>query len=394
MTVKVDKEYLARKSRASKSSATLKSSLARGNSFSHKVKNGGAGYSKSVRENVNRKGASKEVLVKISGGARAAQGIKNTIDYISRESELPIITDENIKVEGKDVAFAKDYMVDANDPRQATDENGEAKGKITQNFVFSAPSTAKVSSEDMLNSVHKVMKEKYPNNRFVMAYHEDTKDHPHVHVVMRTKCNEGFNTYIKKADLRDIRSGLASDLQSKGYDVKATHKQHVGLNKRIQDEHNRSPNRMKGVYEVVDFGRDHFNHDKRNKMQNFLKVKTLNKGVEKTYWGTDFEKHISENNIRIGDLVKVKKLAQVEVNVPKNQKDGVVTEWMKTHKNAWEVTNLGARVEKQKQELTPVFKTRPEQGIKQAQGYEKFMTKRSEVLKNDDKLKSRIKIGF
>ena len=41
----------------------------RKSAFAHKVKNGGKNYSKNVKERVNRKGATKEVVVKISGGA-------------------------------------------------------------------------------------------------------------------------------------------------------------------------------------------------------------------------------------------------------------------------------------------------------------------------------------
>ncbi len=41
------------------------------------------------------------------------------------------------------------------------------------------------------------MNKKYPNHRFVLGYHNDKKEHPHVHVVFRIRDNDG-----KRADIR------------------------------------------------------------------------------------------------------------------------------------------------------------------------------------------------
>ncbi|MDQ9367464.1 hypothetical protein RF150_25825, partial [Escherichia coli] len=64
MGVYVDKEFrVKRKS----------SEAGRKSAFAHKVKNGGKNYQRNVQERINRKGASKEVVVKISGGAITRQ---------------------------------------------------------------------------------------------------------------------------------------------------------------------------------------------------------------------------------------------------------------------------------------------------------------------------------
>ncbi len=70
MGVYVDKEHRVKR----KSSENGRKSA-----FAHKVKNGGKNYSRNVQERINRKGASKEVVVKISGGAVTRQGIRNSI---------------------------------------------------------------------------------------------------------------------------------------------------------------------------------------------------------------------------------------------------------------------------------------------------------------------------
>lgn len=321
MGVSVDKEYrVKRKS----------SEAGRKSAFAHKVKNGGKNYQRNVQERINRKGASKEVVVKISGGAITRQGIRNSIDYMSRESELPVMSESGQVWKGDEIQEAKEHMVDrANDPQNVMNDKGKENKKVTQNIVFSPPVSAKVKPEDLLESVRKTMHKKYPNHRFVLGYHNDKKDHPHVHVVFRIRDEDGKRTDIRKKDLREIRTGFCEELKLKGYDVKATHRQQQGLNQSIRDAHSTAPKRQKGVYEVVDVGYDHYQHDKTKPKQHFLKLKTLNKGVEKTYWGADFGDLTSRENVKKGDLVKLKKLGQKEVKIPALDKHGVVSEFGK-----------------------------------------------------------------
>ncbi len=39
---------------------------------------------------------------------------------------------------------------------------------------------------------------------------------------------------------------------------------------------------------MVDFGRDNYLFKSENRQQNYITVKTLNKGTETTYWGKEF----------------------------------------------------------------------------------------------------------
>lgn len=149
MGVYVDKEYRVKR----KSSENGRKSA-----FAHKVKNGGKNYSRNVQERINRKGASKEVVVKISGGAITRQGIRNSIDYMSRESELPVMSESGRVWTGDEILEAKEHMIDrANDPQHVMNDKGKENKKITQNIVFSPPVSAKVKPEDLLESVRKTM---------------------------------------------------------------------------------------------------------------------------------------------------------------------------------------------------------------------------------------------
>lgn len=149
MGVYVDKEHRVKR----KSSENGRKSA-----FAHKVKNGGKNYSRNVQERINRKGASKEVVVKISGGAVTRQGIRNSIDYMSRESELPVMSESGRVWTGDEILEAKEHMIDrANDPQHVMNDKGKENKKITQNIVFSPPVSAKVKPEDLLESVRKTM---------------------------------------------------------------------------------------------------------------------------------------------------------------------------------------------------------------------------------------------
>ncbi|EQA8642685.1 spore coat protein CotH, partial [Escherichia coli] len=139
MGVYVDKEHRVKR----KSSENGRKSA-----FAHKVKNGGKNYSRNVQERINRKGASKEVVVKISGGAVTRQGIRNSIDYMSRESELPVMSESGRVWTGDEILEAKEHMIDrANDPQHVMNDKGKENKKITQNIVFSPPVSAKVKPE-------------------------------------------------------------------------------------------------------------------------------------------------------------------------------------------------------------------------------------------------------
>lgn len=56
----------------------------------HKARHGGKNYSRGVRDRAFKNGNSREVLVRITGSGRTPRGVKNEINYISREGELTL----------------------------------------------------------------------------------------------------------------------------------------------------------------------------------------------------------------------------------------------------------------------------------------------------------------
>ncbi len=106
-----------------------------------KSKNGGKNYSRNVQERINRKGASKEVVVKISGGAITRQGIRNSIDYMSRDSELPVMSESGRVWTGDEILEAKEHMIDrANDPQHVMNDKGKENKKNHTEYCLLASS--------------------------------------------------------------------------------------------------------------------------------------------------------------------------------------------------------------------------------------------------------------
>ena len=58
-------------------------------------------------------------------------------------------------------------------------------------------------------------------HRYVMALHTD-EPHPHVHLVLKARSEDGQRLYLRKATLRQWREGFASHLRALGVAANAT----------------------------------------------------------------------------------------------------------------------------------------------------------------------------
>ncbi|HIE4303602.1 TPA: MobP1 family relaxase [Proteus mirabilis] len=385
MGLDIEKEYRAKRARQ-ESSRSVKSIKSAKSSFVHKVKNGGKFYDRNAQESRIKKGASKEVMTKITGSAKVKQGVRNSVDYISRDDSLELVDEQGIKINAEE---AKQSLIDSDDALQLSDKSRRTPD-ITKNIVFSPPMTAKVKPEEAIEAVRQTLIKKYPDNRFVIAYHDDKKEHPHVHVILKTrKENEDKRIKITKQDLRDLRSGFCDELKLKVYDVKATHKQQIGLKSQLKDDSLTAPKRQKNVYEVIDFGRAPYQFNTKNKSQNYLTVKTLNKGVEATYWGKEFGALCNREKIQKGDLIKLKKIGTEDIKIPKLDDKGQQTGWKITQRNQWEMQNLGVKGVDRTKNILP-----ENSGIKEIQQFQKQQTQFKQQAMELIKKEQQIKVGL
>ncbi|HAF2404736.1 TPA: relaxase/mobilization nuclease domain-containing protein [Salmonella enterica] len=392
MGVYVKKEDRVKRSRAKKGTS-LKSALSK-SAFVYKAKNGGKTYQRTANDRMFAKGASKEVMVKITGAAKTKQGIKNAIDYIGREGDIPLMDEQGQQFKSDDLAILKNNMIDISDSTKKENLTGKANPDLTKNLVFSPPVTAKVKPEEMLNAVKETLNKKYPDSRFVLAYHDDKKHHPHVHAVMRLRGDTNKAIRIRKEDLRELRTGFCKELQSMGYDVKATHKQQIGLKQKLEADHNSAPKRQKGVYEVVDFGYAKYQNKPENSYQHFVRVKTLNKGTESTFWGKELGELCEREKVAKGDLIRLKKSGSVEVKVPKVDNEGNRTGWKEVKRNQWTLENLGVSGIDRTQPLkSNVDLTTPEQLAQKRIQQARFRQNASDMLRKEKSISIGVSIG-
>ena len=166
-----------------------------------------------------------EVMIKVSGGGRSLKAIKNHVEYIGREGELELETDEDERLKGDDVAqqLIEDWDLDlVTHRRQAAVAvtNGRKPPRLVHNIIFSMP--AGTPPEKLFAAVRKFAQEEFAlQHRYAMTLHTDQK-HPHVHVVVKAMSEEGVRLNIHKATLRDWRQEFAGHLREHGIEANAT----------------------------------------------------------------------------------------------------------------------------------------------------------------------------
>jgi hypothetical protein len=211
-------------------------------SFGRKGARGGqspAGWAE--RMGASGRGA-KEVLVKISGGGRDADGVQAHFEYIDRHGKLDIETDRGEVLHGKTAAtelindWALDYGAVPGAPHSRSKVGPDGKRRQPRqafNIVLSMP--AGTPPQKVLQAVKKFAREEFAHqHRYAMALHSDEKGkhgmHPHVHLVVKAEHEyEGKRLNPRKADLQRWREMFAQNLMELGVAATATRRDDRGL---------------------------------------------------------------------------------------------------------------------------------------------------------------------
>jgi hypothetical protein len=166
-----------------------------------------------------------EVMVKVSGGAKTTRGAEAHFQYISRQGELEVETDDGERLQGKDVAAKLvedwDLEIDAGLNRwRVMERGGRRQTKLVHNIILSMPS--KTSPERLLAASRDFAREEFAlKHRYAMVLHTD-QAHPHVHLVVSAYNIEATRLNIRKADLRRWREQFARHLRQHGIEANAT----------------------------------------------------------------------------------------------------------------------------------------------------------------------------
>jgi type IV secretory pathway VirD2 relaxase len=175
-----------------------------------------------------------EVVVKVSGGARSVRGVAAHIDYISRDGEGEIETDDGRVLHEKGVGqtLLQDWDLDLDTVRRHTQRAivaGRRPLKLVHNIVFSMPRTT--PPDKLHKAVRRFASEKFGlQHRYAMALHTD-QGHPHVHVVVKAVSEEGVRMNIRKETLREWRQDFAQYLRELGIEANATERAVRGVTK-------------------------------------------------------------------------------------------------------------------------------------------------------------------
>lgn len=171
-------------------------------------------------------GRTPEVMVKVlPRPANTLSAVRRHLDYIGREGELDLETDDGEKLRGDHVGRGLvedwDLEVDAHRPRaNLVSRPGMQAPRLVHKLMFSMP--AGTPPDKVLKAVQNFCREEFAlKHRYAMALHTD-EPHPHVHVVLKAVSEQGERLHIEKATLREWRREFARHLRALDVPANAT----------------------------------------------------------------------------------------------------------------------------------------------------------------------------
>jgi hypothetical protein len=185
-----------------------------------------------------------EVMIKmLNQDGRDLGSVARHLQYLDREGELPIETDEGDPFKGKGASKALvddwDLELDAKRPPTA-DHKPRQMGKqpkLVHKMIFSMP--AGTPPNKVLAAVKAFAREEFgAKHRYAMVLHTD-EPHPHVHMVVKAMGYDGTRLNIRKATLREWRREFAQHLRERGVAANATERAARGVTK---------PQKRDGIY--------------------------------------------------------------------------------------------------------------------------------------------------
>ncbi|MDD5581333.1 MAG: hypothetical protein PHY16_18950 [Methylobacter sp.] len=178
-----------------------------------------------------------EVMVKVTGGGRDTGTAQAHIDYIDRQGQLDVHTDEGELLTGKDVStfLVEDWKLDTIIPQRHRPAplpgEKDKRAKLVHNLVLSMPSGT--PPDKLLAAAQFFARENFAlSHRYAMVLHDPATDpkrdktqsgkNPHVHLVVKAVSETGERLYIRKDTLQAWRQQFAQALREQGVEANAT----------------------------------------------------------------------------------------------------------------------------------------------------------------------------
>lgn len=167
-----------------------------------------------------------EVMVKIlSGGATSAKAVRRHLEYVGRKGEVELYSDDGDALKGRDAAgqLPDNWNLDLEEAgaRRQIGKGTKAKPvRLAHKIVFSMPPGT--NPDKVLSAVENLCREEFAlKHRYAMALHTDDA-HPHVHVVLKARSEQGQRLNISKSHLKEWRVKFAYHLRELGVAANAT----------------------------------------------------------------------------------------------------------------------------------------------------------------------------
>ncbi|MCP3669799.1 MAG: relaxase/mobilization nuclease domain-containing protein [Gammaproteobacteria bacterium] len=160
----------------------------------------------------NAKGYGQAIL-KVSSYAKSLKGVRDHLQYIARENELPLEDPQGnvLSDRGEVEDILEHWFADADRRKNA---------RMTVNIILSAPAGS--DREAVRAAVRDFARSQFSENHdYLFAIHNDT-DHPHAHLSVKLRGYDGQKLRLGKQELFDLRSRFAESLRERGIQAVAT----------------------------------------------------------------------------------------------------------------------------------------------------------------------------
>src|SRR5271167_3494449 len=171
-------------------------------------------------------GRTPEVMLKVvNRGSSSSGAVRGHVGYIGRKGKVDLEIDDGEILHGKhvQVSLLEDWNLDLIEQRgklNLTPNRPKEPPRLVYKLIFSMP--AGTPPEKVQAAVRNFAREEFAlKHRYVMALHTD-EPHPHVHLVLKARSDQGQRLYIRKATLREWRAGFAHHLRALGVAANAT----------------------------------------------------------------------------------------------------------------------------------------------------------------------------
>ncbi|WP_027556007.1 relaxase/mobilization nuclease domain-containing protein [Bradyrhizobium sp. Cp5.3] len=158
-----------------------------------------------------------EVMVKITGRTKDVAHLKSHLAYITRNGELDVETEQGTALTGR--SGLKDLQQRWEDDA-ALDAKRRRDASLSINIIVSMPAgTDAIAVKDSARAF--AIETFGYNHDYVFVQHLDNK-HPHVHLTVRSRGQDGRRLNPRKADLQAWRERFAGELRLRGIEAEAT----------------------------------------------------------------------------------------------------------------------------------------------------------------------------